>query len=74
MIDLIPLDASNRARAIPLNFRAVKRWTQAQAAAWYGVSERTWRRYEGVGAPLPVLTRIAAFAKRGGHWHAGWLS
>lgn len=62
------------AAAIPFNFRLVKHWTQQQAAAWYGVSVRTWRRYETVGAPKPVLNRIAAFARRSGAQYARWLS
>jgi hypothetical protein len=60
--------------AIPYNFRLVKRWTQAQAAAWYGVTARSWRRYERTGAPQPLLNRIATFAKRGGAQYARWLT
>lgn len=34
-------------------------WTQAYAARWYGVSERTWRRYEYRSVvPLHVSERI----------------
>jgi transcriptional regulator with XRE-family HTH domain len=41
-------------------FRKLKRWTQKEAAEWYGVSERTWRRYEtGEIVCLPLLKRIA---------------
>ena len=28
-------------------------WTQAFAARWYGVSERTWRRWERGELPVP---------------------
>ena len=61
------------AAAIPYNFRVVRRWTQRQAAAWYGVTERTWRRYERTGAPQPLLNRIASYARRAGAAHAKWL-
>jgi hypothetical protein len=30
-------------------WREAKGWTQRQAAAWYGVTERHWRRYEAHG-------------------------
>lgn len=46
-------------------FRAIRNFTQAQAAAWYGVSERTWRRWENTGiAPEPVIKRIVSYARR----------
>lgn len=38
----------------------VMRWTQAQAAQWYGVSLRSWRRWEHQpNVPQPVTTRVA---------------
>lgn len=66
-------DGGPRTAAIAYNFRMLRRWTQREAAAWYGVSMRTWRRYEQDGAPLPLLNRIAAFAKRGGAAYERWL-
>lgn len=48
------------------NFRVLRNWTQADAAEWWGVSERTWRRWEtpGVVAKRALLKRIAQWAKR----------
>lgn len=37
------------------------RWTQAQAALWWGVSRRTWQRYEDGSTtelPRPLVIRI----------------
>lgn len=61
------------ARAIPYNFRIVKGWTQGEAATWYGVSERTWRRWEATGAPRHLINRIAQHAKRAGGEHLRYL-
>ena len=43
-------------------FRERRGWTQAQAAAWYGCSEREWRRWERleVAVSSPALKRMAA--------------
>lgn len=54
-------------------FRTRRGWTQTEAAAWYGVAVRTWRRWErgeGLHVPTPVLkrlatTRVAAVKKKG---------
>jgi hypothetical protein len=75
VIGLVPDTEAQRwhARAIPHNFRLAKSWTQEQAAAWYGVSERTWRRWEATGAPQHVLNRIAQVAKRSGGEHLRYL-
>jgi hypothetical protein len=43
-----------------------KKWTQAEAAEWYGVHPRTWRRYEQHRArivPSRLSLRIAELAK-----------
>lgn len=49
-------------------FRAIKRVTQAEAAKWYGVSERSWRRWEASGrVPLPVMKRVREYARRHPH-------
>lgn len=38
--------------------------SQAQAATWAGISERTWRRYENSGrVPLWLTKRIRQWAK-----------
>lgn len=41
-------------------------WTEAQAAAWWGVSERTWRRYERgeTCPPAPLLKAIQRYRLR----------
>lgn len=72
---LIALTPENRRAAIPHNFRIVRTWTQEVAALWYGVSTRTWRRYEQRGAPPHVLHRIKSWATRTeiGAEHARWL-
>ena len=52
------------------NGNALKNWrvavtaTQSEAAAWYGVSERTWRRYERGESrvPTPLIRRIESGA------------
>lgn len=51
----------------PLSFRQWNGWTQEQAAAWYGCSERSWRRYEtGERAvPLPLLLRMREHRDKG---------
>lgn len=43
-------------------FRDARDWTQAEAASWYGVSVRTWRRYERneTRVPAPLLKRLAS--------------
>jgi transcriptional regulator with XRE-family HTH domain len=73
---IVQLDESNHRRMIPHNYRVVRGWTQEQAAAWYGCSVRSWRRYEHGGAPRPLLTRIAQWAARTvtGSDNALWLS
>jgi hypothetical protein len=38
-------------------WRMAQGWTQVQAAAWYGVHERTWRRYELWG-PMYLPDRL----------------
>lgn len=51
--------------AVLRKFRALRNFTQRQAAEWYGVTERTWRRWENTGvAPLPVIKRIRSYARR----------
>lgn len=42
-------------------WRKHRGWTQVRAARWYGVTERTWRRWERreVNVPPSVLKRIA---------------
>ncbi len=44
-------------------YRMGRKWTQAQAAKWWGCSEREWRRWEkGDATPPPaLLMRIAKF-------------
>ena len=45
-------------------FRAIRGFTQAQAAEWFGVSERTWRRWENTGiVPVPVMKRVRDYAR-----------
>lgn len=39
------------------SWRVAQGWTQVQAAAWYGVHERTWRRYENMNDGL-VPTKL----------------
>lgn len=45
-------------------FRHAARLTQGAAADWWGVSERTWRRYERgeTHVPRPLVKRIEAGA------------
>ena len=38
-------------------WRLRQRWTQADAARWYGCSIRTWRRYETGETPTHVKLR-----------------
>lgn len=41
------------------NNQVRKGWTQAMAAAWYGCSERTWRRWEQMDeVPEPVMRAV----------------
>lgn len=55
-------------------FRELRAFTQAQAAAWYGVTERTWRRWENTGiAPVPVMRRIGEYGKRRGYPYSVWF-
>lgn len=45
------------------NGQIVQGWSQAQAAAWYGCGERTWRRWEGTAiVPLPVLNAVLRYS------------
>ena len=38
-------------------------WSQKMAAAWYGCSERTWRRWENSGVvPLRVVKTIVRYS------------
>lgn len=48
-------------RAHVINFRNGRGWSQAEAADWWGCSERQWRRYETGESrvPSPLLKRIA---------------
>jgi len=71
---LVPVDPINRAWVIPHNFRLLRNWTQEIAADWYGVSVRTWRRWETHGAPTHALKRIEQYAKRTGGDALRWLS
>lgn len=71
---LIQLDESNRRRAIPHNYRLLRNWTQEIAAEWYGVSLRTWRRWEQKGAPEHLLKRIKQHSDRHGGNDALWLT
>lgn len=45
-----------------LTFRERRGFTQRQAARWYGVTERSWRRWENgeVRTPRPVVRRVRA--------------
>lgn len=46
-------------------FRQMRGFTQAQAAEWYGVTERSWRRYENTNhMPRPLAKRIMRYAQR----------
>lgn len=49
-----------------LRFRASRGWTQAQAAKWWGVSVRSWRRWETGASPIPtpLAARILPALKR----------
>jgi hypothetical protein len=60
----LEVTALNAAAVIPHNFRVLRMFTQGLAAQWYGVSERTWRRWESDGAPAHVLKRIASWARK----------
>jgi hypothetical protein len=47
-------------------WRVAQGWTQIEAAKWYGVHERTWRRYEGRGpmyVPDKLNKRIQDYTK-----------
>lgn len=48
-------------------WRANRGFTQREAAEWYGVTERTWQRYESGerSVPRPLLRRILPLARRG---------
>jgi DNA-binding XRE family transcriptional regulator len=56
------------------NFRILRGWTQGFAAEWYGVNERTWRRWEGGVPPAHVLKRIEQWARRSCPEHLHLLS
>lgn len=55
------VSAYRLARSVARRLKTGRGWTQADAARWWGVSERTWRRYETVpgAAPLALIKRIA---------------
>lgn len=42
-------------------WREARGWTTAEAAAWYGCSQRAWQRYEDGTRhiPRPLLVKIA---------------
>lgn len=63
-----------RARAIIGNFRKLRGWTQQEAADWYGVSVRSWRRWERYHPPRHLLNRIEQYAKRTGGDAIRWLT
>lgn len=52
---------TRRAGAYRRGRAAMVGWTQADAAAWYGCSERQWRRWENGETPIPVhvIRRLA---------------
>ena len=58
------------------NYRILRNFTQEIAAADYGVSTRTWQRYEAgtVRVPTPLLKRISAWARRVCPEMAGYVS
>ena len=60
----IDITIGNYRSAVPHNFRILRGWSQEIAADWYGVSERTWRRWEDVGAPAHALKRIAVWSRK----------
>lgn len=43
-----------------LRFRQARKWSQQKAAAWWGCSARTWRRWERDEAtpPAALLKRL----------------
>lgn len=48
-------------------WRVAQGWTQEEAAKWYGVHERTWRRYELYGpmfVPNKLNLRIQDYDER----------
>lgn len=48
------------------NYRVLRGWTQEIAATDYGVSIRTWQRYESSThrVPKPLLKQITAWVRR----------
>ena len=58
------------------NFRILRNWSQANAAEWWGVHVRTWRRYESPTAvpPEPLMKRIAEWGKRSCPEYVRYLS
>lgn len=67
--DLLPYE-------IVHNFRILRNWSQANAAEWWGVHVRTWRRYESpLGTvPPPLMKRIAEWGKRSCPEYVRYLS
>lgn len=61
------VSAFRLARSAERRLKGKGGWTQADAAKWWGCSERTWRRYEtGPGRPpLALIKRIAKASKTG---------
>lgn len=55
-------DTLRRWRVTGLQSERKEPMTQEQAAAWYGVHERTWRRWERgeIKVPTPLILRISA--------------
>lgn len=56
---LSSLPAEEQRRAL-VRFRQARGWSQAKAAQWYGVTPRSWQRYEAGDRPIPMplLNRI----------------
>jgi DNA-binding XRE family transcriptional regulator len=52
------MPAATRDTDIVREFRKALGFTQARAAEWYGVDERTWRRWERKRPPKHLLKRI----------------
>lgn len=61
---LKPEDQRNYVRL----WRTARKWTQLQAAGWYGVSDRQWRKWEAGHAsiPEPLLKRMLEFDRMTG--------
>jgi len=60
--DLIEFRATQAGEYKARNGQICQGWTQAQAAEWIGVTERTWQRWEAKAPPRWAVKRIVDYS------------